>query len=56
MLLKYLALVDGEGRVPLLMRQHAEETGPEFNEEAMYEPLVEPARGKNIGTRVIMGS
>ena len=35
------------------MRQHAEETGLEFNEEAMDEPLVEPARGKNIGILVI---
>ena len=53
MLLENLTLVDREGRVPLLMRQHAEETGLEFDEEAMYEPLVELARGKNIGTLVI---
>ena len=45
-----------KGECLLLMRQHAEETGQEFNEEAMYEPLVGPARGKNIGTLVIMGS
>ena len=52
-LLENLTLVDKEGRVPLLMRQHAEETGIEFNEQAMYEPLVELARGRNIGTLVI---
>ncbi len=53
MLLENLTLVDREGRVPLLMRQHAEETGLEVDEGAMYEPLVELARGKNIGTLVI---
>ena len=44
MLLENLTLVDREGRVPLLMRQHAVETGLE---------VVELARGKNIGTLVI---
>ncbi len=53
MLLESLTLVDKEGRVPLLMIQHAEETGLEFNGHAMYEPLIELARGKNIGTLVI---
>lgn len=53
MLLENLTLVDREGRVPLLMKQHAEDTGLDFDKAAMYEPLVELARGKNIGTLVI---
>lgn len=53
MLLENLTIADREGRVPLLMRQRAEETELEFDEEAMYEPLVELARGKHIGTLVI---
>ena len=52
MLMENLTLVDREGLV-LPMRQHAEATGLEFDEEAMYEPLVELARGKNSGTLVI---
>ena len=39
-----LTLLDRERRVPLLVRQHAVETGLE---------VVERARGKNIGTLVI---
>ena len=53
MLLEYLTLVGREGRVPSLMRQHAEATGLDFDEEAMYEPLVELARGKDISTLII---
>ena len=53
MLLGNLTLNDREGRIPLLMRQHAKETGLEIDEDAMYELLVELARGKNIGILVI---
>ena len=37
----------------MLIKQHTEETGLDFDEAAMYEPLVELARGKNIGTLAI---
>lgn len=48
--------VDREGgRMPSLMKQHAEETGLDFDEAAMYEHLIELARGKSIGKLVIDG-
>lgn len=53
MLLQDLTLVDEEEGVHLLIKQHTEETGLDFDEAAMYEPLVELARGKNIGTFAI---
>ena len=52
-LLQNSTLVDREGSVHLLIKQHTEETELDFDEEAMYEPLVELARGKNIGTLAI---
>ena len=53
MLLENLTLVDREGRVPLPMKGHAEETGLDSDQAAMCEPLNELAQGKNIGTLVI---
>ena len=52
-LLDKLTLLDHSARVPSLMRQYAEDTGRELDEETLYKPLVDLVQGRDVDRLLI---